>query len=259
MKVASASSSAVIARERERSARRRVSVAISKTDLRSASRIVGTSSASSTSTAIPTLTRPCRSARPRLVGGVQRREVAQGEGGRPDDHVVEGRDRLPALFLELGPQRRGRLHVDLRLECELGDRGAGLCHPLRDRPLRGRVRVPRWWRLSPRRRRPAPRPPPSGRRRRRCGRSGRCRRARPARRRARPRAAARRAWRGRDPASSGAGARAARPRSRRPALGRRRRTRADAALRMRAIGSPSAAVSPASTTISSSTPSVSAS
>ena len=190
----------------------------------------------------------------RLVGGVQRWEVAQGEGGRPDDQVVEGRDRLPA-------PPRAPPAAPRPPPCRSPPRGERIEARILSSAAQSFAAwpsaIPPWWR-SPRRRWPAPRPPPCGRRRRRCGCSGRCRRARRARHRARPRAAARRACAGatrlrgksllglgrRGLGLTGPGAAAPDARDRRP---------------MRAIGSPSAAVSPASTTISSSTPSVSAS
>src|SRR4051812_38444037 len=70
-----------------------------------------------------------------LVGGVDEREVAQGDRARLDDHVVVGRHGRVLLLgerLELLAQLDRALHVDVHRQREVRDRRLRLGHPAGD-------------------------------------------------------------------------------------------------------------------------------
>src|ERR1700761_7229422 len=98
----------------------RTSSAICRRPFLSASKTVGTTSASSAATATPTLTREYISNRPRLP-----------------DLVVEGRNPLPLPRpgFQRRPSRHGLAHIDLDRQIKVRSSRLALSHPPRDRLL----------------------------------------------------------------------------------------------------------------------------
>ena len=172
------SSGGVIVPSRTRAASARVSRAISPSDFSSASNTVGTTSAPSAAHRHADVHARVQLQAPVAIAAVRARVLAQRQRAGLHDHVVvvgactpsarrallgAARAREP---LELGAQRHARVHVDLDLQREVGDRRLRLGHPPRDRLLRARQlhgRSSGPWpspRLERRRRRGSRRPAP---------------------------------------------------------------------------------------------------